>query len=77
MKVLVTGANGFLGRHVVRALLRRGHAVRALVRPASDVTSLGWGAEVELCRGDLRTSANLHEAFEGVDVLVHLAPTSR
>ena len=42
MRVLVTGANGFLGRHVVAALLRRGHAVRALVRPAARVEGLGW-----------------------------------
>ena len=34
MKALVTGANGFLGRHVVDALLARGIEVRALVRPA-------------------------------------------
>jgi nucleoside-diphosphate-sugar epimerase len=73
VKVLVTGANGFLGRHLVQALLRRGHAVRALVRPAADVDSLGWHGRVELFRADLRTSGNLHEAFDGIDVLVHLA----
>ena len=32
-RVLVTGANGFLGRHLVAELLRRGYPVRALVRP--------------------------------------------
>ena len=73
MKALVTGANGFLGRHVVQALLRRGHAVRALVRPATDVSRLGWNGRVEVFRADLRASANLHEAFDGVDMLVHLA----
>ena len=35
MKALVTGANGFLGRHVVHALLARGIEVRAMVRPAA------------------------------------------
>jgi UDP-glucose 4-epimerase len=73
VRVLVTGANGFLGRHVVQALLRRGHAVRALVRPAADVTAIGWDERVELFRADLRTARKLHEAFTGVDVLVHLA----
>jgi nucleoside-diphosphate-sugar epimerase len=73
MKVLVTGATGFLGRHVVEALLRRGMFVRALVRPATDVAALGWGDRVEIFRADLRTAADLHEAFDGVDVLVHLA----
>jgi UDP-glucose 4-epimerase len=73
VRILVTGANGFLGRHVVQALLRRGDAVRALVRPAADVAALAWDHRVEVFRGDLRTSANLHEAFDGVDVLVHVA----
>lgn len=73
MKVLVTGANGFLGRHVVAALLRRGHSVRALVRPAARVGSLGWPPEVELVRADLRSPGDLAPAFEGVDVLMHLA----
>ena len=73
MKVLITGANGFLGRHVVAEFLRRGHAVRALVRPAARLGALGWTDDVELFRGDLRVSKNLADAFEGVDVLVHLA----
>jgi UDP-glucose 4-epimerase len=73
VRVLVTGANGFLGRHVVQALLRRGHVLRALVRPAADVGALGWDGRVELFRADLRASVNLDEAFDGVDVLVHLA----
>ncbi len=73
MKVLITGANGFLGRHVVDEVLRRGHAVRALVRPATKVDRLGWPDEVEVFRADLRASRDLPSAFEGVDVLIHLA----
>jgi nucleoside-diphosphate-sugar epimerase len=73
MKVLVTGANGFLGRHVVSALLARGHQVRALVRPAARLEALGWPASVEVVRADLRTAQDLRNAFEGVEVLVHLA----
>lgn len=73
MRALVTGANGFLGRHVVRALLARGHDVRAVIRPAARVDALGWSASVELFRADLRTSRDLPAAFEGVDVLIHLA----
>lgn len=42
MKLLVTGASGFLGRYVVDEALRRGHAVRALVRSASSATRAGW-----------------------------------
>jgi nucleoside-diphosphate-sugar epimerase len=74
VKVLVTGANGFLGRHVVAELLSRGHAVRAVVRPASNVASLRWPSSVEIFRADLRTH-DLLGAFDDVDVLVHLAAT--
>jgi nucleoside-diphosphate-sugar epimerase len=73
LKVLITGANGFLGRRVVAEFLARGHAVRALVRPAADVERLGWPDEVEVFRADLRASRDLVPAFEGVDALVHLA----
>jgi nucleoside-diphosphate-sugar epimerase len=73
MKALVTGANGFLGRHVVGALLARGIEVRALVRPAARLEALGWPSSVEIFRADLRTSEELRHAFEGVDVLIHLA----
>jgi UDP-glucose 4-epimerase len=73
MKALVTGAGGFLGRHVVEALRGRGVAVRAMVRPATDVGPLEWASDVETFRADLRTSRDLARAFEGVDVLVHLA----
>lgn len=73
MKVLVTGANGFLGRHVVESLLERGHDVRVLVRPAAKLESLGWPETVEVFRADLRSSNDLESAFDGVEVLLHLA----
>src|SRR3954471_15387721 len=73
MRALVTGANGFLGGHVVRALLARGIEVRAMVRPAARLEALGWPSSVEVFRADLRTSSDLARAFEGVDVLIHLA----
>lgn len=73
MKALVTGANGFLGRHVVEALLAKGHGVRALVRPAAQLESLGWPDDVEVVRADLRTAPELESAFAGIEVLVHLA----
>ena len=65
MKVLVTGANGFLGRHVVAALLARGHRVVAMVRPAAIVEHLRWPAAVSVIRADLRASRSLEDAFEG------------
>jgi len=74
VKALVTGASGFLGRHVVAALVARGHEVRAMVRPAARLEE-GWPASVEVFRADLRSSRDLEAAFEGVDVLLHLVVT--
>jgi UDP-glucose 4-epimerase len=68
----VTGANGFLGRHVTAALLARGQEVRALVRPSAAV-SLPPAPGLEVFRADLLATDDLRTAFTGVDVLVHLA----
>jgi nucleoside-diphosphate-sugar epimerase len=73
VRVLITGANGFLGRHVVAQFLCRGHSVRALVRPAARLEGLGWSQAVEIVRADLRVAQDLITAFDGVDALVHLA----
>lgn len=73
MNVLVTGATGFLGRHVVAALLARGERVRALVRPAASPAAMAWAGEVEVVRADLRSGEQLREALAGRDVVVHLA----
>jgi UDP-glucose 4-epimerase len=70
VKALVTGANGFLGRHVVARLLERGHEVRALVRPGPPPGE--WKSGVDLVRADLRVG-DLVPLFAGVDVVVHLA----
>src|SRR5260370_40567480 len=71
MKVLVTGANGFLGQRIVDQLLARGHRVRALIRPAS--TEPEFPGEVEIFRADLRVHENLVSAFDGVESVVHAA----
>ena len=73
MRVLVTGASGFLGQHVVRALLDKAAEVRAMVRPATNIDPLDWPSSVEVFRADLRASDNLADAFDGIDVVVHLA----
>jgi nucleoside-diphosphate-sugar epimerase len=75
MKLLITGANGFLGRHVMTEAVRRGHWVRALVRPSTDVTKLEWYARdrVEVARGDLRSRQGLSDVVRGVDCVLHLA----
>jgi nucleoside-diphosphate-sugar epimerase len=75
MQVLVTGAAGFLGGHVVDALLDAGHAVRALVRRDRDRAALERrGAEVVVA--DL-VEDDLDGAVRGVDAVAHLAARSR
>jgi UDP-glucose 4-epimerase len=73
MKVLVTGASGFLGRHVVAALRDAGHTVRALDRTGNG----GFPSDVEIVRADLCEANHLEKAFDGVDALVHLAALMR
>lgn len=69
MDVLVTGATGFVGSHVVPALLRAGHRVRALARGARP-SSLP--ADVRMVHGDITDATRLAAALEGCDAVVHL-----
>src|SRR5687768_13362229 len=75
MKLLITGASGFLGRYTVAEALRRGHSVRAMVRSGNDPARFGWegSPDLELVRADLRSRKGLVEALAGVDAVVHLA----
>ncbi len=80
MKLLVTGASGFLGKYVVAEALNRGHEVRAIVRPSSDEKRIVWynHPSVELVRLDLRSKglANTNgivDALKNVDAVIHLA----
>lgn len=75
MKVLITGATGFLGKPTVEAALSRGHSVRAVVRPGGDASRYAdWTSRgVELARVDLRSKDRLAEAVRGVDCVLHLA----
>ncbi|MBI1764697.1 MAG: NAD-dependent epimerase/dehydratase family protein [Acidobacteria bacterium] len=72
MRAFVTGATGFVGGNLVRALLADGVQVRALVRPNSDQRNLA-GLPVELVSGDLDSQANLTEQVAGCEVIFHVA----
>ncbi len=73
---LVTGGSGFVGSHIVRALLERGRAVRCLVRPQSRRDNLA-GLSVEIVEGDLTDPSSLSRALSGVHTLYHAAADYR
>src|SRR6266540_349054 len=79
-KVAVTGAGGFIGSHLVEALVSRGAGVRAMVRYNSrgDRGALEWISpevlpEVEVVAGDVRDAESAAQAVDGCDTVFHLA----
>jgi nucleoside-diphosphate-sugar epimerase len=74
---LVTGGTGFLGRHLVVALSRKGQPVRVLARPSSDVTGLASLPGVEVVRGDLTARADLQRALQGIGRVFNVAAETR
>jgi nucleoside-diphosphate-sugar epimerase len=72
MPILVTGGTGFIGSHVVEALLDRGERVRCLVRSARRLRWLA-GLDIEVIEGDCRQPGTLPSAVRGVDRVVHIA----
>ena len=77
MRVLVTGATGFTGSHLARALAARGDEVCALVRDPARAAAGVAAAGVRLVPGDLRDGAALAEAVAGVEVVYHIAAMYR
>jgi dihydroflavonol-4-reductase len=76
MKVFLTGATGFLGSHVARALAAQGVELRLLVRPTSNLKNLE-GLNAETATGDLRDPASLEKAMSGCDTVFHVAADYR
>jgi dihydroflavonol-4-reductase len=74
--VLLTGASGFLGASLARALLAQGHAVRALLRPQSPRRTLD-GLPIEIAEGDVTDAASLAAAARGAGALIHAAADYR
>ncbi len=80
MRVLVTGADGFIGSHLTEALVRAGHDVRAMVLYNS-LGAWGWldrcAADVagrfEVVAGDIRSAEDVRRTVQGVDAVLHLA----
>jgi len=73
VKVLVTGAAGFLGGHLVDMLVERGDDVRAMVRPAEDADRLRALPGVEVVYGDMTDADSLRRTLQGVRRVYHTA----
>ena len=76
MRILVTGASGYVGSHVVAALVGSGHSVRGLVRSpekARRVLARHGSPEHEVVQGDMTDRAVVAEAIDGCDAVVHTA----
>jgi nucleoside-diphosphate-sugar epimerase len=72
-KYLVTGGAGFIGSHLVRALLQQGVFVRVLDNFSSGRRENLAGLKIDILEGDLRDAAKMAEAVQGVDVIFHEA----
>ena len=72
MKVIVTGANGFLGAWLTGRLLAEGHEVTALVRKNSDLSELE-DKKPHYAYGDVTNKESLQQAFKEQDIVFHLA----
>jgi dihydroflavonol-4-reductase len=72
MKALVTGANGFTGSHLVKALVQRGVTITAYVRPSSQLDRLA-GLSIDYAYGDITDQSALKVAMQEVDTVFHTA----
>jgi dihydroflavonol-4-reductase len=72
MKTLITGANGFTGSHLIKALAQQGDTLIALVRKTSDLSRLA-NTNVQLAYGDITDRPSLQAALQGVDRVFHTA----
>lgn len=71
-QILITGATGFIGRHLTRDLAAAGHSVRVLARHPQKARSL-FGDTVEISGGNLHDPASLQQACAGVETVYHVA----
>lgn len=73
MKVLITGATGFLGSYIVDKCIKQGDNVRVLVRKTSNIDYLKKYPDIEYAYGDLTNTSSLRDATKGIDVIYHSA----
>ena len=72
MRVLVTGATGYIGGRLIPRLIERGHGVRILVRDPRRIAGRPWFERVEVAQADLMDSRGLRDALDGMDAAYYL-----
>ncbi|TQS40994.1 SDR family oxidoreductase [Cryptosporangium phraense] len=72
MRILVTGATGYIGGRLVPRLLEQGHTVRCLVRTPSKLRDVPWAKHIEIVQGDVTDPESVQNAAQGIDVLYYL-----
>lgn len=75
-KVFVTGADGFLGGHIVKILLERGFQVKCLVLPGKEKTLAAY-PEVDIVTGNVLNEADCFRAVQGIDAVIHTAASTK
>lgn len=71
--ILITGATGYIGRHLVARMVAQGERPRCLVRDTKRAASILPADQVELVQGDTITPASLPAAMQGIETIVHAA----
>jgi len=72
LKILVTGATGYVGGRLIPELLHAGHELRCLVRDASRMPDKWWRDKVEIVEADVLDEASLQEVFSGIEIAYYL-----
>jgi nucleoside-diphosphate-sugar epimerase len=73
VNILISGATGFMGSHLVKALAKEGYHCKCLVRKTSNINELKGSRNVEFVYGDITDIVSLENAMKGVRVVYHLA----
>ncbi|MFJ3380782.1 SDR family oxidoreductase [Curtobacterium sp. NPDC090217] len=73
MRVLVTGATGYIGGRLVPRLLEAGHAVRVLVRTPQKLDDVPWRESIDVVQGDLQDGSAVATAVDGIEAVYYLA----
>ncbi len=72
MKILVTGATGYIGGRLIPLLLKADHEVRAMVRETARISDHAWSDQIEIAEGDVLEASSLDAALAGIEIAYYL-----